>query len=110
MGHRPYPNAKRSRWYVDARHGSSCPRCGHYASVHPYKNGQFVCSRTLNGLPSCRECAGRLMALANSPLRGLAATAAQIQVTLSSITMPSADTALGRRSVLALANQAARRA
>lgn len=59
MGHRPYPNLERARRYVDSRHGSSCPRCGHWASVHPFQDGQFVCSRTLNGLPSCRECAAR---------------------------------------------------
>lgn len=79
MGHRPYPNADRSRRYVDARHGSSCPRCGHRASVHPYRKGQFECGRSREGLPSCRECAARIMDLRSGPIPALADVAAGFQ-------------------------------
>lgn len=79
MGHRPYPNAARARRYVDNRHGSSCPRCGHAASVHPYRRGQFECSRSHNGLPSCRECAARIMRLRAGRFPALADVAAGFQ-------------------------------
>jgi len=79
MGHRPYPNADRARRYVDNRHGSSCPRCGHAASVHPYRRGQFECSRSRNGLPSCRECAARIMQLRTGRFPALADVAAGFQ-------------------------------
>lgn len=106
MGHRPYPNAERSRRYVDARHGSSCPRCGHYASVHPYKHGQFVCSRAHNGLPSCRECAARLMRLKNGPLAGLTAIPARIHIAMPNIRVPSAGSDLAGQAMMALRRQA----
>lgn len=79
MGHRPYPNAERARRYVDSRHGSACPRCGHAASVHPYKHGQFECTRSRNGSPSCRECAARLMQLRANSIPALADVAAGFQ-------------------------------
>lgn len=104
MGHRPYPNADRTRRYVDARHGSVCPRCGHYASVHPYKRGHFMCSRTREGLPSCRECSARLLNLRNSPLAGFVKNAQQIHVTMPQISTavtPSAATGLAVQSALA---------
>lgn len=101
MGHRPYPNAERSRRYVDARHGSSCPRCGHYASVHPYKHGQFVCSRTREGMPSCRECSARLMRLRNGPLAGLAAAPPRIHITMPNIRVPESGSELAVQSTMA---------
>lgn len=79
MGHRPYPNAERSRRYVDSRHGSSCPRCGHATSVHPYRHGQFECSRSRDGLPSCRECAARIMRLRKGSFPALADVASGFQ-------------------------------
>jgi len=109
MGHRPYPNAERSRRYVDARHGSSCPRCGHYASVHPYKHGQFVCSRTRDGLPSCRECSERFMRLRNGPLAGLAVAAPRVHITMPNIVAPSSASELAVQSVAASLRQAFQR-
>ena len=36
----------------------TCPACGHAASSHPRdERGERTCSRSLNDLPSCRECA-----------------------------------------------------
>lgn len=106
MGHRPYPNAERSRRYVDARHGSSCPQCGHYASVHPYKHGQFVCSRTRDGLPSCRECSEHLMRLRNSQLAGLAVAAPRVHITMPNMVMSPPASALAAQSVVASLRQA----
>ena len=40
-----------------------CPACGHPASVHPQVRGGFLCGRSLNDLPSCRECAEPLKQL-----------------------------------------------
>ena len=79
MGHRPYPNAERSRRYVDARHGTSCPRCGHGASVHPYRKGQFECGRSREGMPSCRECAARILRLRSGSFPALADAVAGFQ-------------------------------
>lgn len=106
MGYRPYPNADRTRRYVDARHGACCPRCGHYASVHPYENGQFVCSRTREGLPSCRDCSARLMQLRNSHLAGFARQATRIHVTVPKVTVPSSASELAVQSVAASLRQA----
>ena len=105
MGHRPYPNADRTRRYVDARHGSCCPQCGHYASVHPYEHGQFVCSRTRDGLPSCRECSARLMQLRNSPLAGFAKTTTRIHINVPQIAVPSAPSVLAVQSAMASLRQ-----
>jgi transposase-like protein len=106
MGHRPYPNADRARRYVDARHGSSCPRCGHRASVHPYKHGQFVCRRSRDGMPSCRECSARLMRLRAGPLRGLVESGAQLHITMPAIQVMPPSRALAVRSVQELLLQA----
>lgn len=94
MGHRPYPDADRSRRYVDSRHGTSCPRCGHPASVHPYRRGQFQCGQSRDGLPTCRECAARIMHLRNGPLPALADAAAGFQALV-----PSVNVAPGRAVV-----------
>ncbi len=99
MGHRPYPNADRARRYVDARHGSDCPRCGHHASVHPYRRGQFVCSPSRDGMPSCRECTARLMALREGPLRGFAESTARVHITMPNLRLPTSATGLVVRSV-----------
>ena len=106
MGHRPYPNADRTRRYVDARHGSSCPRCGHYASVHPYKHGQFVCSGTREGMPSCRECSARLLYLRNGPLAGLAVAPPRINITMPNIRVPSPGSELAVQSMATSIRQA----
>ncbi|MCF0086612.1 MULTISPECIES: hypothetical protein [unclassified Streptomyces] len=97
MGHRPYPNVERTRRYVDSRHGSACPRCGHAASVHPYKHGQFVCSRSREGMPSCRECAARIMRLRSGPLSALADAAVGFQMLLPPL--PSVNIAPGRARI-----------
>ncbi|WP_055694121.1 hypothetical protein [Streptomyces prasinopilosus] len=97
MGHRPYPNADRARRYVDNRHGSSCPRCGHRASVHPYRRGQFECGRSREGMPSCRECAARIMRLRNGPLPALADLAAGFQMVIPPL--PSANIASGQARI-----------
>lgn len=106
MGYRPYPNAARTRRHVDARHGSRCPRCGHRASVHPYRRGQFVCDRLRDGVPSCRECAARLLSLRNSPLRRLAETTTQVQITMPVMRPVSPSSDLAVRSVMASLRQA----
>lgn len=106
MGHRPFPNAERSRRYVDARHGSCCPRCGHYASVHPFQRGQFVCRRTREGMPSCRECAARLMQSKAGPLRGFAENAARVQITMLPMPSLTPSSGLAVRSAMASVKQA----
>lgn len=95
MGHQPYPNAERTRRYVDARHGSSCPRCGHRSSVHPYRKGQFVCTRSRDQMPSCRECVALLVHLENSPLRGLAQSVVRMQLNVPPLNITPGRAVIG---------------
>jgi hypothetical protein len=42
----------------------TCPACGHRPESHPMESdGSRTCSRVLNGLPSCEECAAPLRSL-----------------------------------------------
>lgn len=90
MSHRPYPNAERALRQVTLRHGSDCPRCGHRDHSHPRSGGQYVCSRERNGMPSCRECAERLLRLVGSPLRGMVESMSQINVQMPSFSFAPA--------------------
>lgn len=94
MSHRPYPNADRALRQVTLRHGSDCPRCGHRDHAHPRSGGQYVCSRELNGLPSCRECAARLLRLKASPLRGMMEGLSRINVQMPSMAVSPGRAAL----------------
>lgn len=90
MSYRPYPNADRALRYVEARHGDACPRCGHAPYAHPRRRGQYVCSRTVQGLPSCRECAARLRRLRTGPLGGAVESAARVRIDVPSVPSVSA--------------------
>lgn len=80
MSHRPYPNADRALRQVTLRHSSDCPRCGHRDHAHPRTGGQYVCMRQRNGMPSCRECAARLLRLKASPLGGMVESLSRINI------------------------------
>ncbi|MGW1814167.1 hypothetical protein ACWCQM_11475 [Streptomyces sp. NPDC002125] len=90
MSHRPYPNADRALRQVTLRHGSDCPRCSHRDHAHPRSGGQYVCSRELNGVPSCRECADRLLRLKAGPLGGMAESLSRINVQMPSFNFVAA--------------------
>ena len=90
MSHRPYPNADRALRQVTLRHGSDCPRCGHRDHAHPRSGGQYVCSRELNGTPSCRECADRLLRLKAGPLGGMAESLSRMNVQMPSFNFVAA--------------------
>jgi len=106
MSHRPYLNAERALRQVQLRRGDSCPRCGHRDYAHPRKAGQYVCTRQRDGMPSCRECADRLMRLKAGPLRGLIEGAAQLNITMPAIQAVPPSGALAVRSIQASLLQA----
>lgn len=94
MSHRPFPHVDRALRQVTLRHGSDCPRCGHRAYAHPRSGGQYVCARELNGLPSCRECAARLLRLKVSPLGGMVEGLSRINIQLSHMSIAPGRAAL----------------
>ncbi|MFF6931586.1 hypothetical protein [Streptomyces californicus] len=94
MSHRPYPNADRALRQVTRRHGSDCPRCGHRDHAHPRSGGQYVCTRKQNRMPSCRECAERLLRLKAGPLGGLVESLSRVNVYMPNVTVSPGTAAL----------------
>ncbi|WP_228994317.1 hypothetical protein [Streptomyces sp. DH8] len=87
MSHRPYPNTDRALRQVTLRHGSDCPRCGHRDHAHSRSGGQYVCTRRRNRMPSCRECAERLLRLKAGPLGGLTESLSRISIQVPNMTV-----------------------
>lgn len=60
-------------------------RYGHRDHAHPREDGQYVCSRTLNGMPSCRECSARFLALRVGPFGGMAEALRNVRIEMPSV-------------------------